>query len=365
MSDALLVQASATSGVKRKRGSASIPSSKKIKVEQPLPSLTPKAPKDVQCAFYGIERLRHSMDITHSMSVLLSGEELSSSALFSQSDGQTIDAKLTLFWYDSQGCIEADRINIIEELPLLVVMIRIFEDFPLGMWGYTPVDVWTKGENGTKVPYCRKENPVGSFQIIGRRTFTADAKKAKPNQVQSAITPTIAPNMRRSRRLNKRSARPRPSSSSAERPQGNQLEQSEDVLFLKSAWPETKRRKEPEVVSKAYKRAKELLGTEARSVTDHLPVIINSDELAYTSTEIIRRLLKSPTKDGFRVQLWMLSKKLQPIHALDPKDFWKAFWHTLRCKSIFLLSLGSGFIKRYRPRPPLAYWHRARRCQSL
>ncbi|KAM6495139.1 hypothetical protein JOM56_009762 [Amanita muscaria] len=312
------VQAVATSGVKRKRGSDDIPSSKKIKVDQPLSPLTPRAPKDVQCAFYGIERLRHSMDITHSMSVLLS------------------DAKLTLFWYDSQGCIEANRINIIEELPLLVVMIRIFEDFPLGMWGYTPVDVWTEDKNKTKVPYCRKENPVGSFQIIGRRTFTGDATPQKTIQVQTASTFTTAANVRRSGRLNKRNCQPQPSSSSDEHSKDNQSEdeQSEDILFLKSAWPETTRRKEPEVIMEAYKRAEELLGTEARSVTDHLPVLVSFKGLAYTSTEIIRRLVKSTTTDGFCVQLWMLSKKLQPMHALDPKDFWTAFWHTLRCHSL-------------------------------
>jgi hypothetical protein len=268
---------------------------------------------------------------------------------------------LTLFWYDSQGCIEADRINIIEELPLLVVMIRIFEDFPLGMWGYTPVDLWTEDKNRTKVPYRRKENPVGSFQIIGRRTFTADAIPRKPIQIQTTTTPpTTAPNPRRSGRLNKQSAQPQPSSFSDEDNQPED-EQSEYILFLKSAWPETKRCKEPEVIIEAYKRAKELLGTEAQSVTDHLPVLISSQELAYTSTEIIRRLVKSTTTDGFRVQLWMLSKKLQPIHTLDPKDFWKAFWHTIRCKFSFS-SLAQPLIKHYRPRPALAYWHRARRC---
>ena len=67
----------ASTGVKRKRGSPGIPSSKKIKIEQSLSLIIPIALKELQCAFYGIERLRHSMDITHSMSVLLSGEELS------------------------------------------------------------------------------------------------------------------------------------------------------------------------------------------------------------------------------------------------------------------------------------------------
>jgi hypothetical protein len=225
------------------------------------------------------------------------------------------------------------------------------------MWGYTPVDVWTEDENQKKVPYRRKENPVGSFQIIGRRTFTADATKSQP-KIQAATTPTTTLNRRRSSRLGQRGTQPQRSTSGDEHySQDQQPEdgQSSDILFLKSAWPETKRCKEPEVIMEAYKRAKELLGTEARSVTDHLPVLINSRELPYTSTEIIRRLVKSTTTTGFRVQLWMLSKKLQPIHALNPKDFWKAFWHTLRCKFSFFISSALVNCKHCRPRAPLAY----------
>jgi len=70
----------------------------------------------------------------------------------------TTDSELTLFWYDCQGCIEAEKMNIIEELPLLVLIIRIFEDFPLGVWGYTPIDVWTEDENKKKVYYAVNKN---------------------------------------------------------------------------------------------------------------------------------------------------------------------------------------------------------------
>lgn len=65
----------------------------------------------------------------------------------------TIDANMTLYWYDSQGCIEADGVDIVEELPLLIVMIMIFKDLSLGMWGCTPVDVWAEDKNKKKVPY--------------------------------------------------------------------------------------------------------------------------------------------------------------------------------------------------------------------
>ena len=196
---------------------------------------------------------------------------------------------------------------------------RIFADFPLGMWGYTPIDIWSEGENKTKVHYRRQEKPMGSFQIISRRTFTAYA----------------APNPQRSGSFN---TQRHPSSTCAGHSENTSPkdEQSGNILFLKSAWPETKRRKEPEVIIEAYKRAEALLGTEAGSVTDHLPVVVNFKELAYTSTEIIRCLVKSTTTDGFCVQVWMLSKKLQPIHTLEPSEFWTAFWHTLRCKPFFL-----------------------------
>lgn len=269
------------------------------------------------------------------MNVLLIGEELLPRHFYIYWP-TTTDATLTLYWYDSQGCIESDTIDIIKSLPFLVIMIRIFYDFPLGMWGHTPIDIWTEDEIEGKVHYSRKGDTIGSFQMKGRRTFTSDA------------IPVTAPTAISSGHHNEPA---QPSSSHDEHSEGTQLE----VLFLKSAWPEVKRHKEPYIISHAYTQAKMMLGTEAGSVTDHLPVVINSKELSYTSTEIIRRLVKSTTTDGFRVQLWMLSKKLQPIYALDPREFWIAFWHTLRCKPFFF-SVGSVLISWCRPCLALAYW---------
>ena len=187
------------------------------------------------------------------------------------------------------------------------------------MWGYTPIDVWTEDENQKKAYHSLEGARVGSFQIKGRRTFTADATKI-PAQTATAPTTATSSITTHSDHLNEPAQL---SSSRDEHSEGTQLEdeRSEDILFFKSAWPETKRRKEPEVIITAYERAETLLGTEVRSVTDHLPVLVNFKELAYTSTEIIRHLVKSITTDGFRVQLWMLSKKLKPIHALKPNDF--------------------------------------------
>lgn len=174
---------------------------------------------------------------------------------------------------------------------------------------------------------------MGSFQIISRRTFTAGVTRI--SLLTSASTP--APNPQRSSSLHTQRC---PSSLRAKHSEKTSPKdgQSENILFLKSAWPETKHRKGPEVIIEAHKRAEALLGTEADSVTDHLPVLVDFKELAYTSTQIIRCLVKSTITDGFCVQVWMLSKKLQPIHTLEPSDFWTAFWHTLRCKPFFFSS---------------------------
>ena len=52
-------------------------------------------------------------------------------------------------------------------------------------------------------------------------------------------------------------------------------EQLDDILFLKSAWPDMKCN-EPKITKYAYQCAEALLGMEAWSVMDHLSVIINS-----------------------------------------------------------------------------------------
>jgi len=96
--------------------------------------------------------------------------------------------------------------------------------------------------------------------------------RRRPLQTGTASTPV--PDVQTSGRINNQR---HPSSSRDKHSEDTRPEdeQSEDILFLKSVWPETTRRKEPEVIIEAYKRSEALLGTEARSVTEHLPVLVN------------------------------------------------------------------------------------------
>ncbi|EEB99997.1 hypothetical protein MPER_00167, partial [Moniliophthora perniciosa FA553] len=42
---------------------------------------------------------------------------------------------LELWYYDTQGAIQSHYIDILQELPLFVVMVMIFQRFNRRMWG--------------------------------------------------------------------------------------------------------------------------------------------------------------------------------------------------------------------------------------
>ena len=188
------------------------------------------------------------------------------------------------------------------------------------MWGYKPIEIWAEDENKTKVHYRRQEKPMGSFQIISRRTFTAGVTRIP--LLTSASTP--APNPQRSSSLHTQRC---PSSLRAKHSEKTSPKdgQSENILFLKSAWPETKHRKGPEVIIEAHKRAEALLGTEADSVTDHLPVLVDFKELAYTSTQIIRCLVKSTITMGFVFRSGCSRRNSNPSIPSSPVIFGRPF----------------------------------------
>ncbi|KAF8637428.1 hypothetical protein AX16_010819 [Volvariella volvacea WC 439] len=137
------------SGSSRIPGSSGIPGSP----NPPLQSLSP----DVQCAFYAIERLHATWTVTHSTVVLLQ------------------DSKLTLWWYDPQGCIKTTPIDIVRQLPLFVVMTTIFQRFDDRMWGLPPTTISHTNGGKSKTYKTLSQNTHSLFELVGRRTFGAEA----------------------------------------------------------------------------------------------------------------------------------------------------------------------------------------------
>ncbi|EEB97534.1 hypothetical protein MPER_03124, partial [Moniliophthora perniciosa FA553] len=109
---------------------------------------------DVQLAFYALERLRAAWNITHTTGILL------------------LDTQLQLWYYDSQGAIQSHYIDILQQLPLFVVMVMIFQRFNRRMWGVRETEI--SCAEGSKTYHIIKDAECGPhFGICGRRPFTA------------------------------------------------------------------------------------------------------------------------------------------------------------------------------------------------
>ncbi|PBK63617.1 hypothetical protein ARMSODRAFT_942005 [Armillaria solidipes] len=304
---------------------------------------------ETQCAYYAIERLRAAWNVTHSIVLLLD------------------DNMLSIHWYDSEGCIVTQSVDIIRQLPLFVVLVIILQRFDAAMWGLPDIQTSQMTENG-RVSFELDKAKRSRFQLAGRRTFgacawssRADDAKITPDGTETSggaatspildgseqsITPqglhgasittsTPPPMMRPIRqccRLKTSSTVPHQGSRAS--PGSTRGPPS---LFFKAAWPENTRDREPDIIAEAISRANKYLDQFKPYVLEHIPTVVSSQEVKHTSTGIIRLLL-GLSAERSRTLLWMVCHKLDRIeefHKLPEEDkapaFWKAFWELIRC----------------------------------
>lgn len=211
-----------------------------------------------------------------------------------------VDTKLTLRWYDAQGCFESEEIDIVDQMPLFVVFLLILQRFSKEMWGikFEHAQTLDTGDETYKLDedaHCR-------FELVGRRTFGSSAVRV---------------------------------SGSSAGPE----------MFFKSSWVKCRDSKEPTVLGTARERANTRLPEGyRRMVTDHIPSMAASRVCRTENTATIRELILEAdgdaqfTKDDVRKyareRVWLITRKLEPIQELDPADFWKVFWEMVRCKYI-------------------------------
>ncbi|KAI3605706.1 other 1 protein kinase [Moniliophthora roreri] len=245
---------------------------------------------DMQLAYYALERLCVAWNITHTTGIILQ------------------DTELQLWYYDSQGCIQTHYIDILQQLPLFVVMVMIFQRFNSRMWGVRDTEISCPEES--KTYYIIEDTTKGPrFELCGRRPFTAHVSE-KQNHSQHPMN---------TRSKGDVDAEPDP---------------SPEEKFFKAAWPDTSRNKEPAILDEAHRRADELLQEPLRSyVKDHIPIVNTWRELSDTSTALIRCFLGLSTENG-QVQLWMTCPILEPARKLAPQAFWVALWEAIRCHYI-------------------------------
>lgn len=239
------------------------------------------------------------------------------------------DTKLSLRWYDAQGCFQSESIDIVEELPVFVVMLIIFQRFNKRMWGIDTETV--ESTDGTFQPdretRCR-------FELIGRRTFASPAVRVAELGVENT--------------------------------------KDEVPLFYKSSWVKCIDSKEPDTINIAHERANTLLPEKYRNmVTDHIPTVIASQVCIKQSTSTIRLLVRDvdesvqfkveDIRKHARVRVWIVSRKLEPSEDLDAPTFWRIFWELLRCTHPFLFFLREHSVECFlrRSLSTMEDWHRS------
>ncbi|KAJ2921216.1 hypothetical protein H1R20_g15874, partial [Candolleomyces eurysporus] len=244
----------------------------------------------MQCGFYGVELLRSKWDRTHAIVMLLE------------------DERLSLRWHDAQGCIGTESIDIIAQLPLLVVMILLFQRFGKQMRGNAG---WTlQGKvDGKDLEYALPDHARSGWEMKGRRLVVAT-----PLVPGDPAEPAPAATHRTRRVVGKKEPA---------------LKRSED-LFFKLSWREETRDNEAHIIETAKERAKYYLKERAGDVLNHLPDIKHSKSDLLFSTGFIRELLDI-NKDGARVPSFMLSQKLHSLDTVKPTDIVARLWEIIRC----------------------------------
>ncbi|KAH6904219.1 hypothetical protein BKA70DRAFT_1432418 [Coprinopsis sp. MPI-PUGE-AT-0042] len=284
---------------------------KKPKVRSRKPSAVrpgvPPRPKstvtpEVQAAYYGIEMLRGRWDKTHSIVLLLK------------------DSQLSLKWYDAEGCIETESIDIISHLPLMVVMLIIFQRFDHRMRGVACVE--TKASiNGEDLEFDIPHTAFSPWQLRGTHT-TATVPVRKGRGVARPANGPISHGHSPETDL------PFQANLGTDAP----LATLRDTFF-KFSWREEARDPEGVVIATAKERARYYLPMQRQSpelVTDHLPDVKSYREYETLSTRHIRACLGLDTKES-RVPTLMISRKYQPFSGVKPSDFRTAIWQVICC----------------------------------
>lgn len=241
---------------------------------------------------------------------------------------------LSLRWYDAQGCIECEFFDFLDQLPLFIVMTMIFQRFNSYMWGISQNDDTTVEVAGRR--FYLAEEPL-PFQLKGRRTAATCAEPEPDNLQNTERRPTV----------------------------------DEMTLFFKSTWRERIRTPEYDIIKLIDDRAINHLPEEFRKmVTDHLPTVIASQECTNENTATIRVLLQQAATGGVikvekelygaRVRTWMVTRRLEAVIDLEPSDFLRVYWDSMRCTSLTRIHQ-SQMIIMFVPRSLLTLedWYRA------
>ncbi|KAI0783714.1 hypothetical protein C8Q75DRAFT_415091 [Abortiporus biennis] len=259
--------------------------------EPPSPTLEEEdycnPPPIIQAGIYAAERLSATVGHKHAINLLFRGEVVH------------------VWWYDRQGVIQSEGINVITNLPHFLALLVAFQRFSGDDWGVIPTlvppddgdyQITLNTDAGHEVTLKLNRNiHTYPFSIVGLANSLMFATSTSPD--------------------------PRDTSKSLD----------SLVLAVKLTWSEKWRRSEKDILEKAHEIAKIEPG-----ITDHIPELIVSCDFESRggTTETIRTalgLVDKNTKHGTRVLRLEVFPALWPVAELSGDQCFKAIWDCFCC----------------------------------
>ena len=294
------------------------------------------------------------------------------------------DDYLWISWVDREGVILSSRFSFINEPSLLLVLLLVLQRFGRSQWGYIPElstedhsvllhpirAGGTLDDNKVAVNFDPDDKVHASWSLLGRATTVVGASKNKEWDGTSAkggqamgvayggadeLRVPLGEGLEDTPRTQEESGSlgddPRVGTTQTNPPAAapDEVEdkgwrdfyqarakyreelaktiKSRD-LVLKVSWPETSRLEEWKIIEHAQS-----LGKNDEFINGHVPDAKYARDFERYSTEHIRRFLypQEDGRSGTRTLRLIVMNRLRPIHDLDGKEFWTAFWQCVAC----------------------------------
>lgn len=270
-------------------------------------------------------------------------------AEWNATDACYLDAKLWIFYFDRQGIIQSDGINLLADLPRFLVLLLAFQRFDLEDWGVVtalnpkaklvhnpnppvPQDMEaqhkypTRGDDRTREIHrsrpLRAATPKDCVLNVAEhldlafedQTYALDTLK-----IQTDELPSYRPQCLAGRATTVVDGRPVKTKDNG----------SEKQVVCKIYHPEVARQNEGRVIQHIYDK---VAGGKDQDMRKHLPTMLLCGDIRGSLTNRVRSFVGISWK-GHRTMRLILFVKLREITELTGENFIKAWLEIVRCES--------------------------------
>ena len=263
------------------------------------------------------------------------------------------DDTIWISWVDREGVIISSWFSLFENLPLVLVLLLVLQRFGRRQWGEIseltaeghsvplhPVNAdGTLGKDEVDVNFYPVDRVYSGWSLLGRATTVVganvegDGSDAPAEEEHTQSRDKTGDNVVGTTVDGKPEEAKSGGTSGWDRARDAYRKACDDIikahnLILKISWPETSRLAEWTIVAHA-----QTLGETDEFIRGHIPEAKYGRDFDRYSTRHIRDFLNLQCNEqsGTRTLRLIVMNRLRPIHDLDGKQLWDAFWQCFLC----------------------------------